>query len=105
MFITDAQVHIWEVDRPGRPWPKDDIGRAPPQKPDGWSVAQMLAEMDGAGVDRAVIVPPSWIGENNSTALEAAAAHPGRFAVMGRIDPQASGAHERLRQWTEQPGM
>ena len=65
----------------------------------------MLAEMEGAGVDRCVIVPPSWIGENNSTALEAAAAYPRRFAVMGRIDPTTSDVADRLATWRSQPGM
>jgi L-fuconolactonase len=31
-----------------------------------------------------VIVPPSWEGDRNDLALEAARLHPDRFAVMGR---------------------
>lgn len=61
--------------------------------------------MDAAGVARAVIVPPTWIGEDNSTALEAVATHPGRFAIMGRFDPDAPDARHRLARWREQPGM
>ena len=41
--------------------------------------------MDEAGVDRVVIVPPSWPGDRNDYALEAAKRYPNRFAVMGRI--------------------
>ena len=81
MLVTDAQIHLWELERPDRPWPKD--GRATPQRPDGFTAEQMLAEMDPVGVDRAVIVPPSWIGESNEYALEAAEKYPNRFAVMG----------------------
>jgi predicted TIM-barrel fold metal-dependent hydrolase len=103
-MITDAQVHIWEVDRPDRPW-RRTVGTLPPQRPDGWSAEQMLVEMEATGVDRAVIVPPSWIGENNSTALEAAAAHPGRFAVMGRFDPTGPDVGDRLEHWLDQPNM
>jgi hypothetical protein len=40
--------------------------------------------MNEAGVDRVVIVPPSWEGERNDYALEAASKYPDRFAVMGR---------------------
>jgi L-fuconolactonase len=60
--------------------------------------------MDGAGVDRAVIVPPSWEGDRNDLALAAARAHPDRFAVMGRftVDP---GNRSALARWREQPGM
>jgi L-fuconolactonase len=61
----------------------------------------MLNEMDAAGVARVVIVPPSWEGDRNDLALEAARLHPDRFAVMGRppIEPRP------LREWRDQPGM
>jgi predicted TIM-barrel fold metal-dependent hydrolase len=52
-----------------------------------------------------VIVPPVWAGENNAPALAAAANHPGRFAVMGRLDPYDPASAERLEHWLEQPGM
>jgi len=103
MLITDAQIHVWEVDRPERPWPKPL--RTPPQLPNGFSAAEAIAAMNAVGVDRAVLVPPSWVGEENATALEAAAAYPARFAVMGRIDPFAPDALERIARWREQPGM
>jgi predicted TIM-barrel fold metal-dependent hydrolase len=102
-MITDAQVHIWEVDRPDRPWPKPQ--RNEPQLPNGYSAAEMVAQMDAAGVDRAAIVPPTWIGENNSTAIEACEAYPGRFAVMGRFDPMRPDAEKALASWTKQPHM
>lgn len=102
-MITDAQVHLWELDRPNRPWPKE--ARSQPHRPDGYSAVQMLAEMDAAGVDRAVIVPPTWAGDNNDTALEAVAAHPTRFAIMGRFDPFAPDAPHRIEGWRDQPGM
>ncbi|MEZ4503485.1 MAG: amidohydrolase family protein [Dehalococcoidia bacterium] len=103
MLITDAQIHVWEVDRPDRPWPVPARNR--PQREGGFSAEEALAEMDSAGVDRAVIVPPTWVGENNLTALEAAAAYPDRFAVMGRFDPNAPDAEDRLAHWLDQPGM
>jgi L-fuconolactonase len=103
MLITDAQVHIWELDRPDRPWPKDQ--RTTPHRPGAFTADNMLAEMDAAGVDRAVIVPPSWAGEDNATGLEASEAHPTRFAVMGRFDPEAPGWREQLSTWLDQPHM
>ena len=102
-MITDAQVHIWEVDRPERPWPRPQ--RNQPQLPNGFSAEEMIAQMDAAGVDRAVIVPPTWIGENNATAIEASEAYPGRFAVMGRFDPLRPDADEALSGWLKQPHM
>jgi predicted TIM-barrel fold metal-dependent hydrolase len=65
----------------------------------------MLAEMNAAGVDRAVIVPPTWVGENNATALEAAAKYPARFAVVGRFDVKAANARTQLEGWLNQPHM
>jgi predicted TIM-barrel fold metal-dependent hydrolase len=60
--------------------------------------------MDTAGVDRAVIVPPSWEGDRNDVALAAAAQYPERLAVMGRIDLSRPDA-EDFSAWREQPGM
>lgn len=102
-MITDAQIHVWEVDRPDRPWPA--VARNQPQLPNGFSAEQAIAAMDEAGVDRAIIVPPTWIGENNATGLEAAARYPGRFAVMGRFDPLRPDASEALDNWLSTPGM
>ncbi|HWD57091.1 MAG TPA: amidohydrolase family protein [Stellaceae bacterium] len=102
MLIADAQVHIWGADTPERPWPAGHAHRA--HRPVPFSKDDLLAEMAAAGVDRAIIVPPSWEGDRNDLALAAAAAHPDKFAVMGRPpldtpDPRA------LDHWREQPGM
>jgi L-fuconolactonase len=102
MLIADAQVHIWGADTPERPWPVGNAHRA--HRPQPFSKDDLLAEMAAAGVDRAVIVPPSWEGDRNDLALAAAKAHPDKFAVMGRppldmLNPCA------LDHWREQPGM
>lgn len=104
MFITDAQVHIWELSTPQRPWPSPPRP-APPHRPQPFSKDDLLREMDAAGVQRAVLVPPSWTGEQNDLALEAARMHPERFAVMGRIDYTAPDARAQLANWKQQPGM
>jgi len=65
----------------------------------------VLAEMDRAGVDRAVIVPPSWEGDRNDLALEAARQHPDRFAVMGRLALERPESRSLLADWRRQPGM
>jgi len=61
--------------------------------------------MNEAGVDRVVIVPPSWEGDRNDLAIAAHLAHPTRFATMGRIDPQDPAARGTLAAWRKQPGM
>ncbi|CAN5219054.1 amidohydrolase family protein [soil metagenome] len=104
-MIVDAQIHIWEADRPDRRWPTSGAeGRTSvPQRAIPLSATEALAEMDTAGVDRAIIVPPSWEGDRNDAALRAVADHAGRFAVMGRIAPDAP--LDRLATWREQSGM
>ena len=54
MSVTDVQVHLWESERPDRPWPKPQ--QRPPHRPNGFGAEEMLKEMDAAGVDRAVKV-------------------------------------------------
>jgi predicted TIM-barrel fold metal-dependent hydrolase len=103
LLVVDSQVHIWAADSPGRPWragAHSQTQRATPVTADevrGW--------MDEGGVDRAIIVPPSWEGDRNDLACAAAKKHPDRFAVMGRVDPGAEGLRAQLPSWRGQPGM
>jgi len=99
--IVDSQVHIWAADSPERPWP----ARHEPHRPEPITADDLLREMAAAGVDRVVLVPPSWEGERNDVVLAAARAHPERFAVMGRLDPEAPQSRAALREWRAQPGM
>jgi predicted TIM-barrel fold metal-dependent hydrolase len=101
MQIVDAQVHIWAADTPERPWP----ARHQPHKPEPITRDDLLREMKTAGVDRAVLVPPSWEGERNDIVLAAAQAHPDRFAAMGRFDPEAPQSRGLIANWLAQPGM
>lgn len=101
MLIVDAQVHIWGPNTPERPW---KAGRKA-QRPEPFGAADVLREMDAAGVDRVVIVPPSIEGGRNDLAIEAVQQHPGRFAIMGRLELDDPAARGRLARWREQPGM
>ena len=101
MMIVDAQVHIWGANTPERPWP----ARHPPHQPQPITQDDLLQEMKTAGVDHVVIVPPSWEGERNDLALAAAQAHPDKFAVMGRFDPEDPANRKRMATWRKQPGM
>lgn len=112
-MIVDAQIHLWEAHRPDRPWPAEQIGKpsfitmpgARPHRPEPLGADEAIAMMDETGIDRAVIVPPSPVGDSNDTALEAVQRYPDRFAIMGRFNPEAEGARERLEGWLDQPGM
>jgi predicted TIM-barrel fold metal-dependent hydrolase len=105
-MITDAQVHMYAPDTPEHPWPRDpDRTKAPAKHARSFTAEEMLGAMEAIGVDRAVIVPPAWAGEDNGPALAAAAKYPGRFAVAGRIDPYDPATPERLEHWLDQPSM
>lgn len=92
--IVDAQVHIWSSGKP-----------TPAQRQEPVSKDQMLKEMVEAGVERAIIVPVSWDPLGNQPALDAARAHPDRFAVMGLMNLALPESRARVDTWKQQPGM
>lgn len=101
MLICDSQVHVWGANTPQRPWP----ARAHAQREIPLGHEELLREMDAAGVERVVIVPPSWEGERNDLAAAAVKAHPDRFAIMGRFNPESDTARDTIKGWRDQPGM
>ena len=99
--IADAQVHLWKAESPDWPW----VPGAKPQLPEPMTIERLLPMMDEAGVDRVVVVPPSWPGDRNDYALEAAQHYPNRFHVMGRIPLKNPQSAALLPEWLKQPGM
>src|SRR5438270_7720433 len=97
MKIVDAQVHIWSGGKPGNlrhrqipAFTKDDL----------------LKEMAAAAVDAAIIHPPtSWDPNANALAIEAARAHPDRFAILGNFPLDQPESRALIEGWTRQPGM
>mgnify|MGYP003348371069 CR=1 FL=1 len=67
MLFCDSQVHVWGANTPERPWP----ARAHAQREIPLGHEELLREMDAAGVQRLIIVPPSWEGDRNDLALAA----------------------------------
>jgi predicted TIM-barrel fold metal-dependent hydrolase len=99
--IVDAQVHLW--------WPQSDTWKwvpgAEPQMPEPFMVDRLVPLMDEAGVDRAVIVTPSWTGDRNDAGLDAAKRYPSRLRVMGRIALKDPKSADLVPTWKLQPGM
>jgi predicted TIM-barrel fold metal-dependent hydrolase len=100
-LIVDAQVHLWKAESPDWPW----VPGMKPQMPEPFTIEKLMPLMDEAGVDRAVIVPPSWPGDRNDYGIEAAKRYPDCFAVMGRIPLKNPDSAALLPKWKEQPGM
>ena len=96
MLIVDSQIHIWEN---GRMSPHHRQDRT-------YGIDEALAEMATAGVDAAVIHPPSSLGEGvNELAVKAVREHPEKFCILGNFDLQAPNREEIVKHWRERPGM
>ena len=96
MLIVDSQIHIW---RNGKMSPHH---RQVPT----YSIEDALAEMASAGVDCAVIHPPSSLGEAvNEYAVEAVRRHPDKFCILGHFDLQSPDREKIVAHWRERPGM
>jgi predicted TIM-barrel fold metal-dependent hydrolase len=105
MLIVDSQVHIWAAHTPQRPWPAADPNLPAAHKPQPITANDLLREMDAAGVDRAVLISPVFEGARNDVVITAARAHPDRFTVMGRFDPDAPGARDIVESWRDEPAV
>ena len=100
-MITDAQVHLWEANRADRPWAAD----GKPPLPEPMTGERMLAMMNAAGVDRAIISPlmlPDWAPDY---AFDVAARYPSRFRVMGWYWPEKHERHDALARWLGDPHL
>src|SRR5689334_19009629 len=96
MVIVDAQVHLWRNSLPSNPNHR--------QIPN-FTEADLLTEMDEAGVDAALIHPPGWDPSSNELVIEAAKNHPNRLAVLGNFPLDQSPNPELVKAWKRQPGI
>ncbi len=103
MVIIDSQVHIWAAETPEKPYAKGNASAPHRALPLGHE--ELLREMDGAGVKRCILVPPTWEDDRNDTSLEAARLHPDRFAVMGKLKIDRPESRPLMATWKAQPRM
>src|SRR5271166_2635854 len=94
MMIVDAQIHLW-----AKGTPSAHHRQTPYLK------QEALAAMDAAFVDRAVIHPVMWDPDSNELAVEAARAHPDRFAIMGWFYLDQADQRAAIDTWKSRPGM
>jgi predicted TIM-barrel fold metal-dependent hydrolase len=95
----DAQVHAYERNSPARPW--HGILAGPPEV----TGEQMVAEMDAAGVDGAILVSAfTMYRYDASYALEVYKRHAGRFAVVKPVDPADPAVADIIADWKRTPG-
>jgi predicted TIM-barrel fold metal-dependent hydrolase len=94
MMIVDAQVHLWGKGT-----------TLPPHRATPYSADEALKDMGAAGVDRLLLHPPSWDPDSNELSVEAVQAHPGRFAILGRLPLDQPESRTRIETWKSRPGM
>jgi predicted TIM-barrel fold metal-dependent hydrolase len=95
--IVDAQVHIWSSGKPHNPNHR---------QVERFTKDELLKEMDAAGVDAALIHPPtSWDPHANEVAIEAARQHPDRLAILGNFPLDRPESRALIDGWTQRPGM
>jgi L-fuconolactonase len=99
MLTIDAQVHSYERNHPGRPWHATLAG--PPEV----TGDQMVAHLDAAGVDGAILVSAfTMYRYDASYAVEVRNRHPGRFALVKPVDPANPAVEEVIADWKRTPG-
>lgn len=105
MHIVDAQIHTFDVDNEQYPWDKGPEFEPRKHSTTPYTYDRAVDAMDEAGVAAAVLVIPGTYGDENGYLLEAAERHPGRFAVVGRIDAGLPDLPARLRDWARHPAI
>ena len=96
MLIVDAQIHIWTGHKPANPNHRQILD---------FTAADVLKEMDAAGVNAAVIHPPGWDPNSNALAVEAARQHPNRFAILANFPLDKPDSKTGIDRIKGQPGV
>jgi predicted TIM-barrel fold metal-dependent hydrolase len=102
-MMIESHCHIMAADQ--RKYPRD-LGPHPAAWVRDLSGEDFLALMDGAGVDRAVLVQAfgAYRYDNNYVA-DVAARYPDRFAAVCIVDAVAPDAADKLTYWVKERGV
>ncbi|MFK8251151.1 amidohydrolase family protein [Ancylobacter terrae] len=101
-MIVDAHVHVWSDDVASYPW-QPILAHVPPPTLHA-PVERLLADMERAGVDRAVLVQPSVYGWDNRYLMTCLARDPRRFTGICLIDPLSTTPRQDLERWCGEGG-
>ena len=100
--MIDGHVHVWTLDAERYPW--QPTLKHVPIPTVAAEAEDLLAEMDAAGVELAVLVQPSVYGWDNSYLCDSVDHHPGRFVGVVLVDPRSENAADDLRHWCAERG-
>ena len=97
-MIVDTHLHVWRLHSERYPWqPLADV--APDYE---WPIEKEIEVMDKYGVDKGVLIQPSMYGFVNRYLLDCGRSYPGRFALVGLVDPQADSVESDMESLVEQ---
>ena len=98
MKIVDSQVHVWDS-------VLNDSFK--PHRSTPFGIGELLIEMENAGVDKVVLVPPSWSAEGTPEMIASLAKYPDRFRVIGRVSLEAgiTPNEEEIASWVLSPKL
>ena len=82
--VVDSHAHVWTIDS-DYPW-QPLLGYVPDRS---FTANRLIAEMDGAGVDHAVLVQPSVYGWDHRYLLSAVERHRDRFSAVGLLNHES----------------
>ena len=100
-MIVDGHVHIFEANSERYPWNSIfglTAARAAP-------VEELLAWMEASGVDRAVLVQPSFYGYNHQYLVDCLHRYPNKFAAVGLVDPRGQNPPAELEHLVQDLGI
>jgi len=97
-MIVDTHLHVWRLHSERYPWqPLADV--APDYE---WPIEKEIEVMDKYGVDKGVLIQPSMYSFDNRYLLDCGRSYPGRFALVGLVDPQADSVESDMESLVEQ---
>jgi predicted TIM-barrel fold metal-dependent hydrolase len=99
--IVDAQVHTYAVHSPQYPWARE----LPDIEPLTVTGNEMVAAMDTAGVDRAILVSPRNVYQTDTRYAEHVyLEYPDRFRLVAPVNPHKGDPAARVDSWGATPG-
>ena len=99
MPVIDVQVHPFDRNHPGRPWASPSHGL------NSATGEEMVAAMNGVGVDGAIMVSSFSAYEYDpSYALEVYNTYPDKFRVVTPVDATDPAIDDVVAKWATKPG-
>ena len=104
-MLVDTHVHVVSHDEDAYPLSPRSLS-GPWYREAPHSAEDLIACMERAGIDRAVLVQPvGAYSFDNRYATDSAAAHPGRFVSACCVDPETEDANGALRRQAREHGV